>query len=887
MRLRALYGLLIWSAAALCLMARAGAASSDTLLDSTDPMQVQRGFTPGGPGWAVHRHGYGGLASGSWSFALAGEPSWTDYRADFRLTLVKPADRRDGLELTAYAVYRALADLGGYEAAAVVRYQSPERHYRVAVSSLWKEVILWRPTGGVVQAASYPFETGKSYSLGVDCRGPQIVVRVDGKEVIHWWDTADAVVQGRVGIGRKEGESYFASARVKRLPPQTARPPAHRPQLREQTWHGLRWFFDGQEPLFVLTDANVLDHMKLMPGYRSAMYTFNYVTDWGQFYPKKVTAFRLVESGPRLVIETTAVDPDKKNGITCAARLEVTYDADRGMYAYDHTCTTRLASAADAEKVASDWDHGDAVFLGSVGSAQTRDPHAARPLYQWTVFQAPDGRFYKVPLNHNGHYLGKVSSNGGPLKPDGGFLAAVGDPVLSPVIRVPGLAHEIRDITAGLCWWGYDVHTLFTPKKVAGRIAPGAYVSRVQYTGMRASEARRLLDQAGFYQPEDVRVRIPVYTAGIGHTEPFDKDVLLASPHPEHRLWAGFLDRAVGRGDHSSLRLDGPTEAWTLTGPSYFMSPYGKKTLVTAWVKTQDVQGEGPAIGFRRWDNNEGVFHCTGLTGTHDWTQVRFVTSFPADSYGMTLYFRNSGSGIVWFDDFRIEKLDEKASLAAPPARSYPIGPPNPDVVLRWDGRGDAGSVLDGSGYGHHGKFHGQVRWAEEGGRRALALDGKTGYIWPLSSPYLTLGPPCTLLWEMKPEAEGTLLAWGFQFTYALVGGPDRFAVEYRPHGGSPVKSKPFLEANAWQRLALVVQEGKILLYRNDEFVEELGVKTAPGNWSLHAHTTWHRHLSLFGFGPGDMGVLQEPSLYHWKGQVRSLTLVRRTLTGDQIRTRK
>lgn len=48
-----------------------------------------------------------------------------------------------------------------------------------------------------------------------------------------------------------------------------------------------------------------------------------------------------------------------------------------------------------------------------------------------------------------------------------------------------------------------------------------------------------------------------------------------------------FEDRCrVGRPDRHSLRLDGPTEVWTLTGSSYFTGGYAKKVRVNGWVKT-------------------------------------------------------------------------------------------------------------------------------------------------------------------------------------------------------------------------------------------------------------------------------------------------------------
>jgi len=78
------------------------------------------------------------------------------------------------------------------------------------------------------------------------------------------------VGHGRSGAGRaarlarKEGESYFTAFGSNRWCRATP-PPAHPPQFREAEWHGLRWVFDGQEPLFLHRNDNLLDNMKLSP----------------------------------------------------------------------------------------------------------------------------------------------------------------------------------------------------------------------------------------------------------------------------------------------------------------------------------------------------------------------------------------------------------------------------------------------------------------------------------------------------------------------------------------------------------------------------------------------------------------------------------------------
>ncbi|MHB9024912.1 MAG: LamG-like jellyroll fold domain-containing protein [Armatimonadota bacterium] len=839
--------------------------------------EIGKSFITPEPGWIAGEVGYGGPADGNWTNALTNQSTWRDYRLSATMNLAKPADRQDGMEIGCFAVFNSLANLGGYEAGMILRYQSPQKFYRLAVSTLWKELILWRPSGGVVQAVPYPFEVGKSYALAVECRGKQIRVQVDGKLLIDWWDTADSLDMGKTGLARKEGEAYFSAVKLEPLLRSQAVPPAHVARFREQQWHNYRFFFDGNEPVFMLTERNILDLMKFRPGYRPILYTFNFITDWSRFYTTKVTKSAVVKDGAQLILDVTAMDPNTKSAITCEAHLVVTYDAATNLYSYDHTCTTRIPTQEEADKVSADWDHGDAVFLGGVGGAITRDPKNPKPLYQWSVFEAPDGHLYKVPMNHNGHYDGTAQRNGGPFKAGGFGMVIVGDPVLSPIVRVPERTASFEDNHIGHCWWAYDIHTLFTVKKTDGKVQPGDYVTRVQYLGMNAAEAQPLLAKADFYKSRNLDLRFPVFTGGLGFTEPFDKTVTWATPHTEHRIFSGVVDSQVGRGDKSSLRLDGPTEAWTLTGGSYFTGGYTKKIRVSGWVKTKDVTGDGPAVGFHRKDNNKFEYHLIGLTGANDWTKFSYVTGFPADCWGVDLYWRNSGTGTVWFDDFKIETVDDKTEATA---KNYPVKPVDPDIVLQWDGKGDAGGVLDSSGYGSHGKFYGVTR-VETDGRRALALDGKS-YIWPLPSEHMTLGPDTTMIFDLKPEAGGYLVWWGFAFQFSINGAAPKYALYYWS-AGKGIQSKPILDAGVWQTLAIVVTQGKISYYVNGKLVDAVEANTLDGNPANHAQSTWHRHLSFFGAGSGDYGLVPEGPNNCLKGQARGVTVYKRALTAEEI----
>ena len=226
-----------------------------------------------------------------------------------------------------------------------------------------------------------------------------------------------------------------------------------------------------------------------------------------------------------------------------------------------------------------------------------------------------------------------------------------------------------------------------------------------------------------------------------------------------------------------------------------------------------------------------------------------------------------------------MEPVDDKTAVTV---QTYPVKPADPDIVLHWADQGDAGGVLDSSGYGSHGKLYG-VTWADAEGKRVMTLDGKTSYVWPLPSANMTLGPNTTMLFDLKPEGAGQLLQWGFAFQYSLTGGPP-YALDYWAAGKS-VRTKPILENGVWQKLAIVVTKGKITYYVNGKLADEVAANTFPGNPSNHTNSTWHRHLSFFGSGSADYNppVLADAPGSCLKGQVRGVTVYQRALTAEEV----
>jgi hypothetical protein len=142
-----------------------------------------------------------------------------------------------------------------------------------------------------------------------------------------------------------------------------------------------------------------------------------------------------------------------------------------------------------------------------------------------------------------------------------------------------------------------------------------------------------------------------------------------------------------------------------------------------------------------------------------------------------------------------------------------------------------------------------------------------------------------TMVLDVKPEGGGYLLFWGWNFLYSITGGPKQFGLCYQLSSGKPVESKPFLDAGQWQKLVVVAADNQLKLYRDGKLVQTLPAKLQAGSWGLHHTSTWHRHLSFFGSGPGDMTLVKDNPTGGMKGKCASLVIYKRALTDQEIAT--
>ena len=102
-----------------------------------------------------------------------------------------------------------------------------------------------------------------------------------------------------------------------------------------------------------------------------------------------------------------------------------------------------------------------------------------------------------------------------------------------------------------------------------------------------------------------------------------------------------------------------------VTGPELMVTP-GKRVKLSAWVKTENVVGEGFHIesGFRRWLPNESgdlgeMVRSPELAGSNGWTKLEVpmpVTPEHAEFLKGRITFVLKGTGKAWVDDLEFSE---------------------------------------------------------------------------------------------------------------------------------------------------------------------------------------------------------------------------------------
>ncbi|HEY3418472.1 MAG TPA: LamG domain-containing protein [Armatimonadota bacterium] len=786
--------------------------------------------------WGVTGDWFSTTGDPNWRCIQTGNAKWKDYQVDLSLRIDKATDRRNPRWEAGgwvWASYRNDVNIAGHEAGIVLR-KGEKDYYRVMFSIPFQEVMLWSTKGGFLQVIPTKLDAGTVYQVSAAAQGPHITVSMDGKAVIDYWDRTAPLLTGGVALGVHEGAVSFSKVTVNALPAFTGAVPPHKADFHFRDWKGARWAWDGNEPIFLAgTDCNGHE-VKLVPGYKPQLMIYWHWLNYGDeaFYCDKLKAFNIIGEGDTLHFEVVATDNKEKTWLTSRCEVTVRYDAAQNRYLYDQTSDLTLPEGHTL-RVNHPLEFTDPCIHGHVGSASPQTTTWDTP-HPWSVYKHVSGALQKHPHNHYSWYPGWgkpawQEAKGNNLDPNGGFWALVGDPVANPVLSIQSSSVKDSTFYTELCGWAYDVHMRWYPVKSGQTLQPGIYTVKWQMTSVDGKQGDTWLQQATFCAPEDLEKKLLLYTAGIGHVEKFDTTAKWASPFYTYPLGdASLQDTTTGHTDKTSLKIDGPRSAASMVGGSVYSDPVLENTSyeVTAWVKTKDVQGEGPGIIFG------GQPYYPLITGTTDWQKIGFVCRPGQPLHTVPFTLTNSGSGTVWFDDFQIRPLKKDEQPAAPVAPAVkPIANPeaSKDQLLAWTGKSAANdpgrTLLDLSLHGNHGRLEGTAALVDDGGKQVLDISGDKGYV--TTNTEFTFKPPQTIAIWVKPgkltndwNMVFTGGAWNRAWQLFLYYKQSPYSIDFRA-GGKRLFTDGVVPMDKWTHLA-VTDDGKtITIYVNGEKKKE------------------------------------------------------------------
>lgn len=802
--------------------------------------------------WKWEGNWVGGVGTDQWRYAEAGGPAgarYAYYRVDLKLRL-DTASARPGPKWEAggwtWAAYRNNANAPDYEAGVAV-CRKGEEMYRVMFSLRDQEIALWSSRGGFLQVVPCKLEAGKEYKITALVHWPFLKVAVDGQTLIDYCESHGVLTGGGVALGLHEGAAAFSQVAVTydgptgaNSTPQGTGGRAHVADLHFRDWKGARWAFDGNEPIFFVGDDCNGYEIKLVPGWRAQMFGWWHWCNYGDeyFYANKLTDFKALEEGKQLRFVVTGTDKDKP-WLVSRADVTVTYDPATKAYVHD-TVSDLVIPEGKSLRVNHPIEFTDPCIYGHMGPATPHDswevPHP------WSVYKHVSGKLYKHPHNHATWYPGfgepaAQEAKANYLASDG-WWAIVGDPVANPIMSILGSSVTGSEFYTELCGWAFDVHMRWYPVKAGQTMNPGTYTVKWRLSSAEAKQTEAWLKEATLCGVTDPEKTALLYTSGIGETEKFDKVVKWASPYYQYPWGDGTLqDKTVGHGDKTSLRLDGPRSAGSMTGGSVYNDPVLADTdyEISAWVKTKDAQGEGPGLVFG------GKAYYSGITGTHDWQRIGFVCRPGEPLHTVTFSVLNSGAGTVWFDDFMIREV-KKGETPAAPIAAAPKPLPLPEGggrILAWNSKSEVKeakgtTLLDQSGGGGHGRLQGNAALVDDEGKRVVEVNGGAGYV--DTDRAFAFAPPQSLAVWVKPgqlthdwNMVCTGGAWNRAWNLFLYYKQAPYSIDFRPWG-KRIFVDGVVPQDKWSHLA-VVDDGKNYTIYVDAKVVKTEASTGQ-NWA-------------------------------------------------------
>ena len=324
-----------------------------------------------------------------WRYALIGATNLENYTFETRVKILDPAPLagvRPGQDCV-FINYQWGREAMGSDAAIVVRHAGPDRNYMVRLSTGFGQLELWKTKGGVVRVVPFPFAANTDYKLAVTVTGRWIVVAVDGKELIKYYDEIDPITTGRAGIAVRESKVQFADIQITPAKAIYTAAPTHKPNFKLRQWTGRQYIFDGDEPIAhfgTKPDAPLLEEVKFAPGVMPFC-TLPGACSWGIDWKTNIQ-FQVGHDGETLNWTWTL---EEKNG-NCAgtSTWTLTYDPKTG-YVWDHKA--KLTALTD-DKQRWGFDLTDPCFYQTVAPATDKMP-TGRTNPNYALWQGTNGQY--------------------------------------------------------------------------------------------------------------------------------------------------------------------------------------------------------------------------------------------------------------------------------------------------------------------------------------------------------------------------------------------------------------------------------------------------------------------------------------------------------------
>lgn len=436
-----------------------------------------------------------------------------------------------------------------------------------------------------------------------------------------------------------------------------------------------RWkddtIYDHDRPIAYLSYTCGCDHirlvdMRLKPGgeplirwnlswRRSYFYSANELVDLKVHTPQR----------DKFSFSFTATTSDKM--FRAQTQIILSYDQKRGCYRYDADSTLFMDHFPFwTWKQVSDWagcdDQVPSEYANIAPINAWKYPSDKRAKkWQSFVYRNPEGKWMRVPqhpvITPDKYHISFSSR----YSPTMGFVNEISG---NPCVEL--LDQTASNTRASLCHAGHDVHLdimyggfprqhharyaiyLFTPEETEEILAQAQL--RWRYT----EEEKKLYDFPRFEGE--------VCDFEKGHN--LDKeDINIPFWLPQGEIRYTEWNSNEGRNGSRCLKTQSPTHtlvAWWLESPHAPPVEPGKRYLVTAFVKTNALVGEGAFLEVWTQSHPGAISRSEKVSGTTQWHKLEASIELSQSDSSINMRLVHKGRGTSWFDDVAVAKLEKK-----------------------------------------------------------------------------------------------------------------------------------------------------------------------------------------------------------------------------------